>query len=53
MFIGACVAAKGEGHFSWIFIRWRQRAHSTVVQLFQKRLQTKSLCNISESDNFL
>ena len=25
------------GQFSWIFIRWRHRAYSTVVQLFRKR----------------
>ena len=27
----------GGGQFSWNFIRWRQRAYSTMVQLFPKR----------------
>jgi len=42
-----------SGQFSWTFIRWRHRAYSTVVQVFGKRSQICSFCNISENDNLL
>ena len=29
------------GEFSWTFIRWRHRAHSTVIQLLRERSQIK------------
>jgi len=38
---GATSTSISGGQFSWNFIRWRNRAYSTVVQLFRKRSQVK------------